>query len=410
MDFSLSEEHVQAQKMVRDFVAKEVIPTIGEWDRKQEMNPATLPRMAELGILGINIPVRYGGQGFDYITLGLVCEELERGDTTLRVVMSVHMGLNSMAILQWGNEEQKQKFLAPQARGEKYAAFCLTEPGAGSDVASMNSTAKRVGDKYILNGEKMWISLATKAHHFLVVAKHDPQANPPHKGMSAFLVTSDMPGVITGDIHGKLGVRAGSTGWVKFENVEVPVENRLGEEGEGFKIAMSCLDNGRYTVGAGATGLIRACLEDSVKYAHLRETFGTPIAQHQLVKQKIAYMRQWYENSALQMHRVGWLKNEGKRNTRETSLFKWYSTDHSVKAGLEAVQIHGAYGFSDEYPVERYLRNSKGAVIYEGTSEIHQLMQADYEFGFREDKPLRCELPAYDAEFWQSEPEMAAGV
>jgi glutaryl-CoA dehydrogenase (non-decarboxylating) len=401
MDFSLNEEQKQAQKMVRDFVAKEVIPTIGEWDQKQEMNPTVLPRMAELGILGISIPVRYGGQGFDYTTLGLVCEELERGDTTLRVVMSVHHGLNSLAILQWGNEEQKQKYLVPQAQGEQYAAFCLTEPGAGSDVASMNATAKRVGDKYILNGEKMWISLATKAHNFLVVAKTDSDAG--HRGMSAFLVEADWAGVTSGDIHGKLGVRAGSTGWVNFEDVEVPVENRLSEEGEGFKIAMTCLDNGRYTVGAGATGLIRACLEDSVKYAHERETFGTPIGQHQLIKQKIAHMRLWYDNSSLLMHRVGWLKNQGIRNTRETSQFKWYATDHSVQAALEAVQLHGAYGFSDEYPVERYLRNSKGAVIYEGTSEIHQLMQADYEMGYRQDKPIRCEMPAYDAEWWQAE-------
>ncbi|MFW5708961.1 MAG: acyl-CoA dehydrogenase family protein [Chloroflexota bacterium] len=409
MDFSLNEEQLQAQRMVREFCAKEVIPTIGEWDRRQEMNPAILPRMAELGILGISIPVRYGGQGFDYITLSLVCEELERADTTLRVVMSVHHGLNSMALLQWGTEEQKQKFLTPQARGEKYAAFCLTEPGAGSDVAAMQATARRVGDKYILNGEKMWISLATKAHHFLVVAKHDPDANPAYSGMSAFIVTSDMPGVISGDIHGKLGVRAGSTGWIKMENVEVPVENRLGEEGEGFKIAMSCLDNGRYTVASGATGLIRACLEDSIQYAHERETFGRPIGQHQLIKQKIAYMQQWYDTAYLLCMRVGYLKNIGARNTRETSVAKWYATDHSVKAALEAVQLFGAYGFSDEYPVERYLRNSKGAVIYEGTSEIHQLMQADYALGYREDKPLRCEMPAYDAEFWQSEPEMAPG-
>ncbi|MDL1900636.1 butyryl-CoA dehydrogenase [Anaerolineae bacterium CFX9] len=407
MDFTLTEDQRQAQKLVRDYVAKEVIPTIGEWDRKQQMNPAILPRMAELGILGISIPVRYGGQGFDYITLGLVCEELERGDTTLRVIMSVHMGLNSLSLLQWGTEEQKQRFLVPQARGEKYAAFCLTEPGVGSDVVNMNTTARRVGDKYILNGEKMWISLATKAHHFLVVAKTDPDAG--HRGMTAFIVTSDMPGVKTGDIHGKLGVRAGSTGWVAFENVEVPVENRLGEEGEGFKVAMGSLDNGRYTVAAGAVGLIRACLEDSIKYAKERVTFGKPIAEHQLIKQKIAYMQQWYDAASLLVMKVGWLKNQGIRNTRETSVAKWYATDHSVQAALEAVQVHGAYGFSDEYPVERYLRNSKGAVIYEGTSEIHQLMQADYAFGFREDKPLRCELPAYDPEFWQNEPEPAVG-
>jgi alkylation response protein AidB-like acyl-CoA dehydrogenase len=399
MDFQLRDEHIQAQKMVRDFTQKEVLPIIADYDRKQEFNPHFLTRMAELGILGISIPVRYGGQGFDYVTLGLVCEELERADTHLRVIMSVHHGLNSMALLQWGTEDQKQMFLVPQARGDRYAAFCLTEPGAGSDVASMVSTAKRVGDTYILNGEKMWISLATKAHNFLVVAKTDPAQGA--RGMSAFIVEHDMAGVTTGDIHGKLGVRAGSTGWVKMEDVEVPLANRLGEEGEGFKIAMSCLDNGRYTVGAGATGLIRACLEDSVKYAHERSTFGKPIAEHQLIKQKIAYMRLWYDTARLLMFRVGWLKNQGQRNTRETGQFKWYATDQSVQAALEAVQLHGAYGFSDEYPVERYLRNSKGAVIYEGTSEIHQLMQADYEFGFRDDKPLRCELPAYDPAFFQ---------
>ncbi|MCU0514508.1 MAG: acyl-CoA dehydrogenase family protein [Anaerolineae bacterium] len=408
MDFQLTEEHIQAQKMVRDFAAREVIPVIGEWDRKQQHNPAFLPRMAELGILGISIPVRYGGQGYDYITLGLVCEELERADTHLRVIMSVHHGLNSQALLQWGTEDQKQRFLVPQARGDKYAAFCLTEPGAGSDVAGMLSTARRVGDTYILNGEKMWISLATRAHHFLVVAKTDPDAG--HRGMSAFIVTSDMPGVTSGDIHGKLGVRAGSTGWVKLEDVAVPAANRLGEEGEGFKIAMSCLDNGRYTVGAGATGLIRACLEESVKYAHERSTFGRPIGEHQLVKQKLAYMRLWYDTARLMLLRVGWLKNAGVRNTRETGQFKWYATDQSVQAALEAVQIHGAYGFSDEYPVERYLRNSKGAVIYEGTSEIHQIMQADYELGYRDDKPLRCEMPAYDPLTWQHEAEAIAGA
>jgi alkylation response protein AidB-like acyl-CoA dehydrogenase len=400
VDFALTEEHLMAQKMVRDFAQKEVYPTIKEWDRKQEMNPATLPRMGELGILGINIPVRYGGQGFDYITLGLVCEELERVDTSLRVVMSVHMGLNSMALLQWGTEAQKQNFLVPQARGEKYGAFCLTEPGAGSDVMSMQATAKRRGNVYVLNGEKMWISLATKAHHFLVVAKTDPGAG--HKGLTAFIVTRDMPGLTTGDIHGKLGVRAGSTGWVAMNDVEVPEENRLGEEGEGFYIAMSCLDNGRFTVGAGATGLIRACLEDSLKYAHSRSTFGKEIGQHQLVQQKIAYMQQWYDAAALLIFKSGWMKNQGMRNTRETSMAKWFATDHSVKAALEAIQIHGAYGYSDEYDVERYLRNSKGAVIYEGTSEIHQLMQAEYALGYRHDRKLRCELPAYDAAYWQA--------
>jgi alkylation response protein AidB-like acyl-CoA dehydrogenase len=403
IDFSLTEEQQAAARMVKEFAEREVYPTIKEYDRKQEMNPAVLPRMGELGILGINIPVRYGGQGFDYVTLGLVCEELERVDTTLRVVMSVHLGLNSMALLQWGTEEQKQRFLMPQASGEKYAAFCLTEPGAGSDVASMASTARKDGDDYIINGEKMWISLATKAHNFLWFAKTEPQADPPHDGITAFMVEADMPGVTTGDIHGKLGVRAGSTGWVNCSDVRVSAANRIGEEGEGFKIAMSCLDNGRYTVASGATGLIRACLEASLHYADERRAFGKKISRHQLVQQKLAWMQQWYDCARLLYLKSGWLKNEGVRNTRETSMAKWYATDMSFKAAHEAIQVHGAYGFSDEYDVERYLRNSRGAIIYEGTSEIHQLMQAGYALGLREDKPLRCELPAYDEEFWQEE-------
>jgi alkylation response protein AidB-like acyl-CoA dehydrogenase len=402
MDFGLSAEHRMVQQMVRGFAQKEITPVIKEADRNQQMAPFVLPRMAELGILGICIPVRYGGQGMDYISLGLACEELEVVDTTLRVVMSVHMGLNSMALLQWGTEEQKQRFLVPQARGEKYACFGLTEPGVGSDVAGMTSTARRQGDVYMLNGEKMWISLATKAHNALVVARTNPEAADPHDGMSAFMVELDSPGVKTGDIHGKLGVRAGSTGWLSFQDVQVPVENRLGEEGEGFKIAMSCLDNGRYTVAAGATGLIRASLEASIKYSNERRAFGREIGKFQLVQQKIARMVQSYEAARLLYMQAGWMKNQGIRNTRETSLAKWFATDASFDAAAEAIQVHGAYGYSDEYDVERYLRNAKGAIIYEGTSEIHQLMQAGYALGYRDDAPLRCELPAYNADYWQN--------
>jgi alkylation response protein AidB-like acyl-CoA dehydrogenase len=401
MDFNLNAEHIMAQEMVRDFANREVAPIIKEYDRAQEMAPFVLPRLGELGILGICFPVRYGGQGMDYIALGLACEELEAVDTTLRVVMSVHVGLNSMGLLQWGTEEQKQRFLVPQARGEKIACFGLTEAGAGSDVAGIRSTAQRDGDEYILNGEKMWISLATKAHHCLWVARTDPNAPDPHDGLSAFLVELNRPGVTTGDLHHKLGIRAGSTGWIALQDVRIPATNRIGMEGEGFKIAMSCLDNGRYTVAAGATGLIRACLEASLKYSQVRQAFGREIGKNQLIQQKIAYMVQSYDAARLLYLRAGWMKNQGLRNTRETSLAKWYATDASFEAASQAVQIHGAYGYSDEYDVERYLRNSKGAVIYEGTSEIHQLMQAGYALGYRKDAALRCELPAYDAQIWQ---------
>ncbi|MBI5293221.1 MAG: acyl-CoA dehydrogenase family protein [Chloroflexi bacterium] len=401
MDFTLSEEHMQVQKMVRDFTRKEIAPVIKEADRVQSMPAGVLERMGELGILGICLPVKYGGQGYDYITLGLVCEELEAMDTSLRVAMSVHVGLNSMALLQWGTEEQKQKFLKPQAQGKKFGMFGLTEPGVGSDVANMASTARRDGDDYVINGEKMWISLASKAHHILWVARTNPERPDPHDQLSAFVVETDRPGVTRGDIHGKLGVRAGSTGWVNCSDVRVPASHRLGEEGEGFKIAMSGLDNGRYTVGSGAVGLIRASLEASVKYAGERKAFGREIGKHQLVQQKISRMVRDYEYGRLMMLKVGWMKNQGLRNTRETSLLKWFATDASFDAANEAIQIHGAYGYSDEYDVERYLRNARGAIIYEGTSEIHQLMQAGYALGYRQDGELRCELPKYDPVAWQ---------
>ncbi|WP_299287392.1 acyl-CoA dehydrogenase family protein, partial [Thermoflexus sp.] len=397
--------HRMVQQMVREFAEREVRPVIKEHDRAQKPIPWLFERMAALGLMGICIPVKYGGAGMDYISLGLACEELERIDSSLRVVMSVHVALNSLSLLQWGTEEQKQRYLVPQAKGEKIAAYALTEPGAGSDAAAIRTTAKRQGDVYILNGEKTWISLAALADHFLVIAKTDPEKG--HRGMSAFIVERSFPGVKTGTIHGKLGVRAGNTGWIVFENTPVPVENRLGEEGEGFYIAMAALDNGRYTVAAGATGLIRACLEASVKYANERMTFGRRIGEHQLVQEMIAKMAANYEIARLLYLRAGWMKNMGLRNTRETSLAKWFATEAAVQAALDAIQIHGAYGYSDEYDVERYLRNAKGEVIYEGTSQIHTILQAEYALGYRKDRPLRCELPAYDPEVWRAEPAVA---
>ena len=402
MDFSITQENSVYQAKIRDFARNEVIPVFREWERQQEMNPAFLPRMAELGVLGVCIPRRYGGQGLDYVALGLACEELERADSTLRVVMSVHAGLNSMTLLQWGTEEQKQRFLVPQARGEKYATFSLTEPQTGSDAAAITCRSERQGDMYVLNGKKKWISVAKFAHNFLVITSTNPEKGV--RGLTAFMIERDMPGLTIGELKGKLGVRAGSSGTLDFENVEVPVANRIGEEGEGFKVAMSALDNGRYTVAAGAAGLIRACLEDSIDYAQKRHTFGVPIAEHQLIKQKIGKMQQWYDTSQLLYYKAGLLKNQGVRNTRETGMAKWHNTDAAVQAALEAIQLHGAVGYTDEYAVERYLRNAKGATIYEGTSEIHQLMQADYAFGNREDRPLRCELPPYDQAVWQDTP------
>ncbi len=403
MDFSLSEEHEMVSKMVREFGQKEVYPGIKEADRKQAMEKHVLPRMGELGILGICIPVRFGGQGMDYIALGLVCEELEAVDTTLRVVMSVHTGLASMTLLQWGTEEQKSQFLVPLAKGEMLGCGAFSEPGAGSDFSHIQAVGKRKGNAYILNGEKMWISLASKADLALVTVRTNPEAKKASAGLSSFIVELDRKGITRGDIHGKLGVRAGSTGWISFQDVEVPEGNRVGEEGEGFKITMSAFDSGRYTVAAGATGLIRAAMEASVAYARQREAFGTRIADHQLIKQKIARMRREYEIARLLYLKAGWMKNQGKRNTLETSIAKHFATDASFAAASEAIQIHGAYGFSDEYDVERYMRNARGAMIYEGSNEIQTLIQADYTLDERQDRPLRAEMPAYDPDFWQME-------
>ena len=400
MDFALSEEHRMVRDMVRDFAQKEVAPIIKDADRSGKMAPFILTRMGELGILGICIPEKYGGQGMDYISLGLACEELEAVDTTLRVIMSVHTGLASMTLLQWGTDSQKEKYLIPLASGQKIGCGAFTEPGAGSDVANIRATARKDGEDYILNGEKMWISLATKADLALATFVTDLDAEKPSRRLSSFIVDLDLPGITTGDIHGKLGVRAGSTGWINFQDVRVPADSLVGEEGEGFKITMSAFDNGRYTVAAGATGLIRAALESSVRYARQRETFGQEIGQHQLVQFKIAGMVRDYEISRLLYLKVGWLKNLGERNTLETSISKHFATDASFNAANEAVQIHGAYGFSDEYEVERYFRNARGAVIYEGSNEVQTLIQASYALGYRTDKPLRKEMPPYDPELW----------
>jgi alkylation response protein AidB-like acyl-CoA dehydrogenase len=402
MDFSLSTEHKMTQRMVQDFAQKEILPIIKEYDRKQEPIPFALPRLGELGILGICFPVRYGGQGMDFISLGLACEELEAADTSLRVAMSVHVGLCGLTLLQWGSEEQKQKFLIPLAKGKKLGCGAFTEPGMGSDIASMQTTDRREGDIYRFNGEKMWISLASKADLALVTVRTNLTDSQPSNRLSTFIVDLNSPGITRGDIHGKLGVRAGSTGWINFQDVLVPAENRIGEEGEGFMITMSAFDHGRYTVASGATGIVRSALSASVRYAKERSAFGKPISSNQLIQEKIARMSQDYEIARLLYLQVGWLKNQGVRSTLETSYAKKFATEASFRAADDAIQIHGAYGYSDEYDVERYLRNARGAIIYEGSSEIQTLIQAGYALGERKQKPLRCEMPAYDPVFWQS--------
>ena len=394
MDFSLSAEHKLIEQTVYEFTKRELLPIIRDYDRRQQFPAHLLRQMAHLGFMGVCLPTRYGGAGMDYLSLAIVSEGLEYGDSSLREAIAVHLALHAMTIYQWGTEAQKEAFLPPLAVGEKIACFGLTEPNAGSDVANMSSHARKDGDDYILNGEKMWITQAHLSDRFLVFAKTDPSQGA--KGISAFILERGWKGLSTGEIHGKMGVRASSTGWISMADVRVPASHRLGEEGEGFKIAMSALDNARFGVAAGAIGIIKYCLEASVKYAHERVTFGKPIGEHQLVQQMIASMQQSLDAGQLLVWKAGLLKNQGVRNTRETSMAKWFCTEAARKSADDAVQIHGAYGYSDEYGLERHLRNTKSAVIYEGTSQIHQLLQASYALGYRQDRPLRCEMPPYD--------------
>ena len=395
IDFELSDNHRQVEELVADFGSKYILPNIRENDRQQRLDPELLPRLAEADLLGICIPTKYGGAGLDYISLGLACEGLEYFDTAARVVLSVHVGLMSCTLLAYGSEKQKQMYLPELAKGNRIGTFGLTEPNAGSDVVGLQTTADRDGDHFVLNGEKMWISLADVADTFTVYAwtDRDKKAKRDHTGVSAFMVERKFPGFSSGTIHGKLGVRAGNTGFISMQDMRVPAANLLGKEGEGFNIAMFALEQGRYTVAGGATGLIKACRDASITYSKTRKTFGSPICEHQLVKQMIAHMERDYQASRLLYLNAGWLKNSGVRNTKQTALAKWYACEAAEKAAADAVQVHGAYGFSDEYPVERFYRNAKGSSIYEGTREIQTLLQADYVLGFRQDKPRPVELP-----------------
>jgi glutaryl-CoA dehydrogenase (non-decarboxylating) len=366
---------------VRAFVDERVLPVAIQNDIEHKLDMELIEGMAELGILGIVIPEEYGGAGLDFVSEALACEEIERGEAAFRTLISVHVGLNSLALLKYGSEEQKQRWLAPQARGEKLACFGLTEPAAGSDVASMRTTARRQGDTFVLNGQKNWISYASVADHALVFAKSDPSAG--HKGISAFVLEKGMRGFTARDTENKLGIWAGSTGELFFENVEVPAENLVGEEGQGFEIAMYGLDQGRFTVAAGACGVVRACLERSVEYARERETFGQPIGKYQFVQDMLAKMVLGYETSKLLVMQAAWMKNEGRRNTRETSLAKWHATESAFEAAHMAIQVFGSYGYSAEYGIERYFRNARAPIIYEGTTQIHKMMQAEHALGYR---------------------------
>ncbi|HEY0387689.1 MAG TPA: acyl-CoA dehydrogenase family protein [Gaiellales bacterium] len=382
MNLDLTDEQLAIQETVREFVDRRIMPVAQENDINHHLDMGIIEGMAELGLLGPVIPTEWGGSGLDYVSEALICEEIERGESAFRTLISVHVGLNSLSLLKFGDDWQKQTYLTPMAKGEKLGCFGLTEPAAGSDVAAMQTTAiKQPDGTYRLNGQKSWISYATEAAYCLVFAKTDPAAA--HRGISAFIIELDWEGIEARRIPNKLGVWAGSTGELFFSDVQVPQENLVGAEGEGFKIAMNSLDQGRFTVAAGAVGVVRACLEASVKYANERTTFGQEIGRYQFVQDMIADMVLGYETSRLLVLQAAHLKNAGVRNTRETSLAKWHATESAFKAAHLAIQVHGAYGYSAEYPVERYFRNARAPIIYEGTTQIHKMMQAEHALGYR---------------------------
>jgi glutaryl-CoA dehydrogenase (non-decarboxylating) len=383
IDLSLTAEQTQLQQTVGRFVVERILPVAQENDLCHRVDEDIIRGIAELGWLGATIPKMYGGLGLDFVSLAIIAEELERGDAAFRTLLSVHLALNSMTLLKFCTEAQKRRYLVPQAQGTALAAFGLTEPDAGSDVAAMRSTAQRVSDgSYVLNGHKRWIGYATMAEQMLVFAKTNPEAG--HRGVSAFVVERGMEGLSTRDIKNKLGLWASSTGEIFLNNVRVPAENLVGREGDGFKIAMYALDMGRFTVAAGAIGTIRACLEYSVSYANKRQTFGKEIGRYQFVQDMIAKMVLGLETSRLLVLQDAWLKNQGKRDTREVSLAKWHATEAAFAATNDALQIHGNKGFSDdESPIGRYFRNARAPIIYEGTTQIHKMMQAEHALGYR---------------------------
>lgn len=393
MDFALTQEHDLIRESAYKFGQNEVLPGLAERDRAHKSDKGMLEKMGSAGFLGVCVPERLGGMGADYVSLGLVCEELERADSTARVAMSVHVGLHSMTLMQWGTPQQQERWLPDLASGKRFAGFGLTEPNAGSDASNLKTTAVKDGDHYVINGSKIWISLADYADQFLIVTRlAQTDAKAP---FAAFIVDRTTPGFSSTAIKGKLGVRAGNTGEISFADMRVHKDCMLGEEGDGFKVAMSALDHGRYTVASGAVGIITACLDACNKYANERMAGGEPIGRKQLVQQMIASMVRGRDVGRLLYYQVGWMKNQGLRHTRECSMAKWVNCEAAFDAANKAVEIHGAYGFSDEFPVERYFRNSRGAMIYEGTHEIHTIMQAEYELGYRSDKPLARTLPTW---------------
>ncbi|MFD1036887.1 acyl-CoA dehydrogenase [Virgibacillus byunsanensis] len=372
MNFQLTDEQEMLRKMVRDFAKKDVEPTAAERDEEERFDRELFDKMAELGLTGIPWPEEYGGIGADYVSYVIAVEELSRVCASTGVTLSAHLSLASWPIFTYGNEEQKKTFLYRLATGEALGAYALSEPGAGSDVVSMKTTAKEDGDHYVLNGSKVWITNGGVADIYIVFAKTDADAK--HKGISAFIVEKGTEGFTFGKKEKKLGIRSSPTTELIFENCRIPKENMLGAEGEGFKIAMSTLDGGRNGIAAQALGIAQGALDAAVDYAKEREQFGKPIATNQGISFKLADMATEIEASRLLTYQAAWLESEGKPYGKASAMSKLYAGDTAMRTTVEAVQVFGGYGYTKDYPVERYMRDAKITQIYEGTNEIQRLV------------------------------------
>ncbi len=372
MDFDLTEEQIMIRNLMKDFAENEILPKARDDDRNERFPGDILDKMAPLGLLGAPLPEKYGGMGIDHIAYVLMIEELGRASFALRSIVSVHISLFQKTLNQWGTEEQKQKYLPRTTKGEILGCFATTEPNVGSDIASIETSAVLDKGKWRLNGNKMWISNGGVADVALIFAQTDKAKK--HRGITAFLVEKGTPGFSSTDIHGKLGLRSANTAELILEDCVVAEENVLGQVGKGFKIAMTAFDNARLCVAAGCVGLAQACIDASVLYAKTRQQFGKPIGSYQLVQEMIADMIVETEAARFLTYRAAYLKDKGVPHTVETSMAKYYASEVALRAANNAIQVHGGWGFSDEYPVERYYRDVKVATLLEGTSQMHKLI------------------------------------
>jgi alkylation response protein AidB-like acyl-CoA dehydrogenase len=372
MDFQLSDEQRLISETAREFADKEIEPRVKENDRAGRFDRELASKLGEVGYLGAPVSEQYGGRGLDYIGYGLIVEQVGRADSSARTVVSVQTSLVAGSIERWGSEEQKQQWLPRLCSGEAFGCFGLTEPDTGSDAANLRTRAERTATGWRLNGQKMWISLGNVAEVALVFAQTDPERE--HRGLACFLVPTASEGFSSTEIHGKLGLRSADTASLAFDDLELPEDALLGEVGDGFKIAMSALDNGRYSVAAGCVGICAGCVDASVSYATERRQFGVPIARFQLVQAMIAEMIVKRDAARLLVLRAGALKDSSKPNTVETSIAKLYASEASVECADAAIQVHGGSGYVDDHPVERYLRDARVTTLYEGTSQIQKLI------------------------------------